>query len=191
MVKTLLVAVIIVVIALSVKLVGAMDLIGEDIKPGHRVVKEFHFHPYWVQHNRQQELEALALRDKIVLEVMAGNMTVVCNGVTSEILPGLDDTKVPKFNTEPIGPHPVGSFEVWTPREFLPNMMTLMMMNRGNLSVLVHPLGKTELRDHTLDAMWMGNSFPLDTSVLRHDGGDDPQYPELGLGYSKQEEDVK
>ena len=48
-----------------------------------------------------------------------------------------------------------------------------------------------ELRDHTLDAMWLGNSFPLDTSVLRPDGGDDPQYPELGLGYSKQEEDVK
>ena len=85
-----------------------------DIKPGHQIVKEFHFHPYWAQHNEEQEAEALVLRDKIVLEVMAGNMTVVCNGVNSEILPGLDDTRVPHFNTEPIGPHPVGSFEVWT-----------------------------------------------------------------------------
>ena len=40
MVKTLPTAVIIVVIALSVKLVGAMDLNSEDIKPGHQMVKD-------------------------------------------------------------------------------------------------------------------------------------------------------
>ena len=117
-------------------------------------------------------------------EVKAGNMTVVCTGITSDILPGLDDSKVPKFNTEPIGPHPVGSFEVWVPREFLPNMLTLMMYKRGSLSVLIHPLGHTEIRDHTSDAMWLGPSFPLDLTPLDTSGGDDPQYPELGLGYS-------
>ena len=161
---------------------------SRDIKPGHQIVKEFHFHPYWAQHNKEQEAEALALRDKIILEVMVGNMTVVCNGINSEILPGLNpDAHVPHFNTEPIGPHPVGSFEVWTPIEFLPNMMTFMMYNRGSLSVLFHPLGRAEVRDHTTDAMWLGPSFPLDISILDPDGGDDPQYPELGLGYSRQD----
>ena len=165
----------------------AMDN-SRDIKPGHQIVKEFHFHPYWAQHNKEQEAEALALRDKIILEVMVGNMTVVCNGINSEILPGLNpDAHVPHFNTEPIGPHPVGSFEVWTPIEFLPNMMTFMMYNRGSLSVLFHPLGRAEVRDHTTDAMWLGPSFPLDISILDPDGGDDPQYPELGLGYSRQD----
>ena len=118
---------------------------------------------------------------------MAGNMTVVCNGVTSEILPGLEDSQVPHFNTEPKGPHPVGSFEVWTPREFLADMMTFMMYNRGSLSVLVHPLGKTEVRDHTSDAMWLGPSYRLDVSHLSPYGGDPPQYPELGLGYSSKQ----
>ena len=160
---------------------------SRDIKPGHQIVKEFHFHPYFVQGNKEQEAEALALRDAIIMEVVAGNMTVVCDGVTSDILPGLDDSQVHHFHTEPIGPHPVGSFEVWTPREFLPEMMTFMMYHRGSLSVLVHPLGRTEVRDHTSDAMWLGPSYRLDLSVLSPEGGDNPQYPELGLGYSSQD----
>ena len=88
-------------------------------------------------------------------------MTVVCNGVTSDLLPGLDDSQVPNFNTFPIGPHPAGSFEVWVPIEYLPHFMSFVLYNRGDLTVLVHPLGKTEIRDHTLDAMWLGNSYPL------------------------------
>ena len=179
-------ALILLIITSCVELGETMDD-SRDIKPGHQIIKEFHFHPYWAQHNKEQEAEALTLRDKIILEVMAGNMTVVCNGINSEILPGLDDTKVPHFNIEPIGPHPVGSFEVWTELEFLPNMMTFMMYNRGSLSVLVHPLGRTEVRDHTTDAMWLGPSFPLDISVLLPNGGDDPQYPELGLGFSRRD----
>ena len=159
---------------------------SRDIKPGHQIVKEYHFHVYWAQENLEQAAEALTLRDAIIMEVVAGNMTVVCNGVTSDILPGLDDSRVPHFNTGPRGPHPVGSFEVWTPREFLPEMLSFMMYNRGSLSILVHPLGKTEVRDHTTDAMWLGPSFRLDLSTLNPDGGDDPQYPELGLGYSSQ-----
>jgi hypothetical protein len=41
-------------------------------------------------------------------------MKVVCNGVTSKILPGLNDTYVRRFNRTPVGPHPVASFEVCT-----------------------------------------------------------------------------
>ena len=131
-----------------------------------------------------QEEAALILRDSIIEEVKACNTTVVCNGITSDILPALDDSKVPKFNTKPIGPHPVGSFETWFPIEYLPNLLSFMMYNRGSLSILVHPLGKTEIRDHTTDAMWLGASFPIDPTPLDANGGDDPQYPELGLGYS-------
>jgi hypothetical protein len=54
----------------------------------------------------------LILKAKIVDEVIAGNMTVVCDGVTSDILPGLDDSKVPGFYPDPYGPHSVGNFKV-------------------------------------------------------------------------------
>ena len=132
--------------------------------------------------------EALRLRDAIVEEVKAGNMTVVCDGVTSDILPGLDDSKVPGFNMEPFGPHPVGEFQVWIPREFLAEMMSFMMYNRGSLSVLFHPLGKTALLDHTEDVLWFGQPFPLYLPALDANGGDDPQFPELGLGYNEEQQ---
>ena len=115
-----------------------------------------------------QEAAAIALRDAIVEEVRAGNMTVVCDGITSDILPGLEDSRVPAFHTGPIGPHPVGSFEVWTPLEYLPQMLSFMMYHRGDISVLFHPLGQTEIRDHTSDAMWLGQPYPL--GELNHDG---------------------
>ena len=58
------------------------------------------------------EKAAWDFRDNILMEVAARKMKVVCTGVTSKILPGLNDANVPKFNTNPIGPHPIGSFEV-------------------------------------------------------------------------------
>ena len=60
-------------------------------------------------------------------------MTVVCDGITSDILPGIDDSKVPGFYTEPYGPHAVGNFKVWTPREHLADMMSFVMLHRGDL----------------------------------------------------------
>ena len=55
---------------------------------------------------------AIDLKDKIVAEVAAGNMTVICEGITSDIVPGIDDSKVPGFYLDPIGPHAVGQYNV-------------------------------------------------------------------------------
>ena len=71
------------------------------------------------------------------------------------------------------------------PHEYLREMLSFTMLHRGELSILIHPLGPNELDDHTKYAMWLGPSYPLDTSVLDPKGGDPPQFPELGLGYSK------
>jgi aromatic ring-cleaving dioxygenase len=100
---------------------------------GHYSIKEYHFHVYFHQHWEEEVDAALELKRKIVAEVAAGNMTVVCNGVTSDMIPGLDDSKVGGFYTEPIGPHAVGNFAIWTPREHLADMMSFMMLHRGDL----------------------------------------------------------
>lgn len=151
-------------------------------------IEEFHFHVYWFQHNPVQSRQALRLREMIVDNVRARNFTAVCNGVTKKILPNLDEDAVPKFNTGPLGPHPCGSFEVWTPKEYLPQLMSLFMLNRGDLSILLHPLGgpigMSSYEGHTVHAMWLGPSFRIDLSVLSHTVGDSAQYPSLGLGYS-------
>jgi len=159
---------------------------------GHRQpsgeVKEYHFHVYWFTLNNDHIKQARALREKIIAEVKAGNVTVVCNGVTRDILPKLDDTKVPDFNIGPIQVHPCGSFEVWTPQEFLPQMLSFFMLNRGDLSILLHPLGgpigMSSYQEHTDNAMWLGPSFRINTDVLSKTVGDRFQYLELKLGYN-------
>jgi hypothetical protein len=32
--------------------------------------------------------------------------------------------------------------------------------------------------------MWLGQPYPIKTSLLKNDAADGRQYPELGLGYS-------
>ena len=62
--------------------------------------------------------------------------------------------------------------------------MSFMMLNRGDLTILLHPLGPNEMIDHTKDAMWLGPSFRLNLDALSPDRADRPQYPELRLGYN-------
>jgi len=70
------------------------------------------------------------------------------------------------------------------PREFYTDVYTWLVLNRGSLSVLMHPLGRTEYEDHTAWAMWLGEVYYLVENNMDRDGGDDPQYAELGLGYA-------
>ena len=64
---------------------------------------------------------AKQFRDAVIAEVAAGRMKVVCNGVSSQILPGLNDATVRRFHRGPVGPHPVASFEV-TERNLVNNI---------------------------------------------------------------------
>ncbi|KAF3928729.1 hypothetical protein AA313_de0207195 [Arthrobotrys entomopaga] len=58
-------------------------------------------------------------------------------------------------------------FEVnlFTPAQF-GAFIPWLMLHRGPLSVLVHPNTGHELHDHTVNAIWLGEKLPLDTSIL-------------------------
>ena len=64
--------------------------------------------------------------------------------------------------------------------------MSHMMLNRGETSIMLHPLSVHCIEDHTGRLMWMGVPFNLDRTVLSFDDPecDGLQYPELKLGYS-------
>jgi DOPA 4,5-dioxygenase len=68
----------------------------------------------------------------------------------------------------PVGPHPVGMFEVnlFTPEQFGAFVPWLEIW-RGPLSVLVHPNTGDDERDHTQRAIWMGEKYPLDLSLFK------------------------
>lgn len=144
-----------------------------DDLDGHGEIKEFHFHVYFLQSNAESRAEAMALREDILR-------------LRSEKY--FWATPLETYNDVPRGPHVVGSYEVWCPRESFSRTYSYFVQHRGDLSVLIHPLTRREVLDHTDRAAWLGKPFPLDISALNPLLDRVPaQYPELGLGYSKKE----
>ncbi|TPX68203.1 hypothetical protein SpCBS45565_g03289 [Spizellomyces sp. 'palustris'] len=134
-------------------------------------IKEFHFHIYWITSDRNAHDKAMALRKRILELVDAGFFKVVPLSTVNEI---------------PRGPHPVGSYEVWVPFEYFARFYSWVSLHRTpDVSILIHPLTKEEIKDHTFRATFMGPSMPLNLNALSEKLDHVPlQYPELGLGYS-------
>ncbi|KAL7282939.1 hypothetical protein PYCCODRAFT_1435754 [Trametes coccinea BRFM310] len=133
-------------------------------------IKEWHFHIYFHQRNADEHQAALELRDAVLRLRRDGAFVAV---------------PLFRVNTDPIGPHPVGSYEIWCPSESFVSVYSYLCLNRGNLSVLIHPLTREERKDHEIRQAWLGPPFPLDLSTLPVRSDEIPlQYASLKLGYS-------
>uniref|UniRef100_A0A915KZ72 DOPA 4,5-dioxygenase n=1 Tax=Romanomermis culicivorax TaxID=13658 RepID=A0A915KZ72_ROMCU len=132
-------------------------------------IKEFHFHVYFFQTNSKSVDEARRFWNKIQRHVDNGYFKV----------------RLFHFNDYPIGPHLIGNYEVWCPIEYFGKAYSFMLLNRGSLSILIHPLTPLELTDHTDRAAWIGQELPLDTEPLCPKLNMNPsQYHNMCLGYS-------
>ncbi|CAO3667977.1 unnamed protein product [Umbelopsis ramanniana] len=80
----------------------------------------------------------------------------------------LEDLRVYKLHTKPIGPHPIGMFEcdLKQPATFATFVPWIQLYRRGH-SVLVHPRHGDALKEHTTDAIWIGEKQPLLLDILR------------------------
>ena len=78
----------------------------------------------------------------------------------------LKDCRLNHFNIKPIGPHPIGSWETCCNSTALSRGMSWFMQNRGNHSVLLHPLTKYGLKDHIDRAMFLGPSLFLNLGLV-------------------------
>ncbi|KAJ8093157.1 hypothetical protein PM082_020642 [Marasmius tenuissimus] len=114
-------------------------------------IKEWHFHIYFHQKNAAEHHAALELRDAVLRLRRDGAFVAV---------------PLFRVNTEPMGPHPVGSYEIWVPSETFASVFSYLCMNRGNLSILVHPLTEQARADHSIRNAWIGPPFPLDLTTL-------------------------
>ncbi|KAL7423603.1 hypothetical protein Q5752_001184 [Cryptotrichosporon argae] len=84
-----------------------------------------------------------------------------------------------------MGPHPAGSYEIWVPDTSFSDVFFYLASNRGDLSVLVHPLSREQRRDHEFRNAWMGAPWPLYLDGLPDkDDVVQKQYAVLGLGWS-------
>ncbi|MBY0416199.1 MAG: DOPA 4,5-dioxygenase family protein, partial [Bdellovibrionales bacterium] len=66
----------------------------------------------------------------------------------------------------PIGPHPLPMFEANFPQEIFTEVVLWLMKERGNFTVLVHPLSGDDYYDHTQGAMWLGKTVDLNYSIF-------------------------
>jgi len=133
-------------------------------------IREWHFHIYFLQNDPKARQAALNLRDAVLRLRRDGAFVAV---------------PLFRVNYEPIGPHPVGSYEIWCPIESFASVFSYLALNRGELSILVHPLTRDQRADHETRRAWIGPSFPLYLDTLPVRSEDIPmQYTSLKLGYS-------
>ena len=71
------------------------------------------------------------------------------------------------WHDEAVGPHTVAMYQVAFGVEDFARLVPWLMLNRGELDVLVHPLAGNAYDDHTIYAMWLGEKLPLRLDVLR------------------------
>ncbi|WP_232850152.1 DOPA 4,5-dioxygenase family protein [Bowmanella yangjiangensis] len=74
--------------------------------------------------------------------------------------------KMGRVHERLIGPHPCWSCQLAFRADLFAGLVPWLMLNRGGLDVLLHPITGNELRDHRDCAMWIGRSHVLDLSVL-------------------------
>jgi DOPA 4,5-dioxygenase len=75
--------------------------------------------------------------------------------------------EVHSFVPAPVGPHPCGSFEVLFTREALADYLPWLMFTRPRaLAILIHPLTRSQVPDHTVRALWLGTPVAIDRAFL-------------------------
>jgi aromatic ring-cleaving dioxygenase len=72
-----------------------------------------------------------------------------------------------RWRDEPVGPHPVPMYQAAFSAGEFPRIVPWLMLNRGGLSVLVHPQTDDAYDDHTIHALWLGAPLPLRVEGLR------------------------
>lgn len=71
-----------------------------------------------------------------------------------------------RWHDDPVGPHPVGSFQIAFSPALFGEIVPWLALNRGALTVLVHPNTGQDLEDHRDRAIWLGQPQALDLSKL-------------------------
>lgn len=75
--------------------------------------------------------------------------------------------EVHSFVPVPAGPHPRASFEVLFTRDaFAEYVAWLMFARPPSLSILIHPLTRSQSLDHGARALWLGERLALDLEML-------------------------
>jgi len=110
----------------------------------------FHSHTYFDNELPEQIAEARAFMDLVRRTF----------GSTPHV-------EVHSFVPVPAGPHPRASFEVLFTREAFAAYVSWLMFERPpSLSILIHPLTRSQTFDHGERALWLGERLAIDVEML-------------------------
>lgn len=107
-------------------------------------IKDWHAHIYFEEETRDA---ALALRAAIDVAFPIARMG--------------------RFHERPVGPHPVPMFQVAFDPDLFARFVPWLALNRGKLTIFLHPNVEDAVKDHTAHAMWFGRQWPLNLEALR------------------------
>ncbi|WP_188745746.1 DOPA 4,5-dioxygenase family protein [Marinobacterium zhoushanense] len=71
-----------------------------------------------------------------------------------------------RVHEKPVGPHPDWSCQLAFRAELFEQVIPWLTLNRGGLTVFIHPITGFDLIDHRDRAIWMGSVRPLNLSAL-------------------------
>ena len=72
-----------------------------------------------------------------------------------------------RWHDQPVGPHPQPMYQVAFDPAVFPQLVPWLALNRGELTIFVHPNTGDALADHARHAIWMGGELPLRLEALR------------------------
>ena len=72
-----------------------------------------------------------------------------------------------RWHDAPVGPHPCGSYQIAFAPELFATLVPWLALNRGDLTVFVHPNTGEALADHSAHVIWLGESRALNLDALR------------------------
>jgi DOPA 4,5-dioxygenase len=69
--------------------------------------------------------------------------------------------KLGRWHDELVGPHPRSMYQIEFPSTMLAAFVPWLMLNRNNLTILLHPETGDAYTDHSAHAVWFGAVLPL------------------------------
>jgi aromatic ring-cleaving dioxygenase len=77
------------------------------------------------------------------------------------------EVELGRWHDAPVGPHPCGSYQIAFAPELFAALVPWLALNRGDLTVFVHPDTGHALADHSAHVIWLGESRALNLDALR------------------------
>ncbi|MGH8014286.1 MAG: DOPA 4,5-dioxygenase family protein [Candidatus Binataceae bacterium] len=106
-------------------------------------IRDYHAHIYYDDHSRAA---AARIRDQLETSFAV---------------------EVGRWRDQPVGPHPQPMYQVKFGVTEFARIVPWLMLNRGDLTILVHPNTNDAYTDHAHNALWLGAKLDLRLDILR------------------------